>query len=371
MSTARPIDDLSAMQRALVLAAGGEGLVEPNPMVGCVVVRKGRIVGEGYHEQCGGPHAEVNALAAAGNAARGATAFVTLEPCCHAGKTPPCVAALLAAGIRRVVVACRDPFPQVDGGGIRALQAAGVSCEVGLMEAEARRLMAPYLKITTTGRPWVVAKWAMTLDGRIATRTGDSKWISSEASRGRVHELRGRVDAILVGAGTLVADDPLLNARPPGPRTPLRVVLAGNLPLPLDRKLWTSAEEGPVLVAIGPNYPADDATRLADLGVQVVTQSAAELLDELGRRRLTNVLFEGGGKLLGRLFDEQLIDEIWAFVAPKIVGGDSPGPVSGAGQELMSEAFRLSDVNHESIGEDILIRGRLDTQSDRTQNRGQ
>jgi len=354
-----PVDDAAAMRRALQLAARGEGLVEPNPMVGSVVVRNGRIVGEGHHERFGEAHAEVNALRAAGDAARGATLVVTLEPCCHTGKTPPCVDAILAAGVARVVIATRDPFPKVDGDGVRALEAAGVACEVGVLEAEARRLMAPYLKLVRTGRPWVIAKWAMTLDGKIAAATGDSQWVTGEASRARVHALRGRIDAVVVGAGTLAADDPMLNARPAGPRTPLRVVVAGDRGLDRDRRLWTSLEAGPVLVATGPSYPAADADRLRKLGVEVLTAGPAGLLDELGRRRLTNVLVEGGGKLLGRLADERLVDEVWAFVAPKIVGGAGSSPVGGVGAGLMRDALALGGVTHESIGDDLLIRGRL------------
>lgn len=349
--------DESAMRRALELAARGEGLVEPNPMVGCVVVRDGKIVGEGWHERFGGPHAEVNALAAAGEAARGATLFVTLEPCCHTGKTPPCVEAVLAAGVARVVLAMRDPFPQVDGGGVRALEAAGVECTVGVLEKEARRLVAPYLKLVTTGRPWVIAKWAMTLDGKIATHTGDSQWISGEASRARVHELRGRVDAVMVGAGTLVADDPLLNARPAGPRLATRIVVADDRPLPFERRLWTDDTGGHVIVAVRPNYPEREADLLHNYGAETLRCYPRELLKELGRRRMTNVLVEGGGKLLGRLFDEKLVDEAWAFIAPKLVGGTAPGPLAGEGVGLMGEALGLIDVTHESIDGDLLIRG--------------
>ncbi|QDT67278.1 Riboflavin biosynthesis protein RibD [Planctomycetes bacterium MalM25] len=366
MASPQPIDDHAAMRRALGLAARGEGWVEPNPMVGCVVVRDGAIIGEGWHERFGGAHAEVNALRDAGEAAQGATAYVTLEPCCHTGKTPPCVEALLTAGVARVVLATRDPFPKVDGGGVRALEAAGVACKVGLLEDEAKRLLAPYLKLVATGRPWVIAKWAITLDGRIATRTGDSQWITGEASRARVYALRGRCDAVIVGAGTLVADDPLLNARTENaPRTPLRIVVADDRPLPIDRKLWSSPDDGPTLVATGKGYPADDADKLRDRGVEVLAASPAELLDELGRRRLTNVLVEGGGKLLGRLFDQGLIDEAWAFVAPKLVGGDAPGPIAGEGVGLMAEALEMIDPTHETIGGDLLIRGRVKKDSPR------
>jgi diaminohydroxyphosphoribosylaminopyrimidine deaminase/5-amino-6-(5-phosphoribosylamino)uracil reductase len=354
-----PIDDVAAMRRALELAARGEGFVEPNPMVGCVVVRDGAIVGEGFHERFGEAHAEVNALKAAGDRAKGATLVVTLEPCCHTGKTPPCVEAVLAVGVKRVVIAMRDPFPKVDGGGIRALQAAGVECVVGVLEDDGRRLVAPYLKLVETGRPWVIAKWAMTLDGKIATSTGDSQWISNEASRARVHRLRGRVDAVIVGAGTLVADDPLLTPRPVGPRTPLRIVIAGDKPLPLERKLWSTPSEGPVLVAIGEGYPTTDAQQLRDRGVEVFSVSPSQLLDELGRRRLTNILVEGGGKLLGQLFDQRLIDEAWAFIAPKLIGGTGPSPVAGEGVALMRDAMTFTEVIHESIDGDMFIRGRL------------
>src|SRR5438876_5484673 len=226
------------MRRALELAARGRGAVEPNPLVGAVVLdAAGQLVGEGWHRKFGAAHAEVNAFAEAGDQARGGTLVVTLEPCCHHGKTPPCTEAVLRAGIRRVVAAMPDPFPQVAGRGADLLRTAGVHVEFGVGKAEARRLNAPYLKLLATGRPYVHAKWAMTLDGKIATRSGNSKWISGEASRRRVHELRGRMDAIVVGIGTALADDPLLTARPPGPQTPLRVVLDSRGRTPLTSKL--------------------------------------------------------------------------------------------------------------------------------------
>ena len=234
------------MARALELAARGEGFVEPNPMVGCVIARGAEIIGEGWHRKFGGPHAEVEALHVAGTRARGATLYVTLEPCCHQGKTPPCTDAILASGLGRVVVAQRDPFPAVAGGGIERLRQAGLAVEVGLREAEARRLNAPYLKLTESGRPWVIAKWAMTLDGKLASRTGDSRWISNEASRAIVHQLRGRVDAIVVGRGTAGQDDPLLTARPAGPRVATRIVLDTRASLASDSQLVTTAGEAPV-----------------------------------------------------------------------------------------------------------------------------
>src|SRR4051794_5772463 len=203
------------MSHALALALRGQGAVEPNPMVGCVIVRDGEIVGEGFHERFGGPHAEVNALAIAGARAAGATVYVSLEPCCHQGKTPPCTQALIRAGLKRVVVAVEDPFPQVCGGAIAELRAAGIECDAGICAPDANWVLAPYRKLLATGRPWVIAKWAMTLDGKLATRTGDSEWISSEASRAVVHQVRGRMDAVIVGSGTARSDNPLLTARTP------------------------------------------------------------------------------------------------------------------------------------------------------------
>src|SRR5262249_38998319 len=243
------------MRRALELAERGRGQVEPNPLVGAVVVRAGQAVGEGWHQHFGEAHAEVHALGAAGEAARDATLYVTLEPCCHHGKTPPCTDAILRAGIRRVVAAMTDPFPQVAGQGVAMLRAGGVEVAVGLGEAEARRLNAPYLKLLAAGRPYVHAKWAMTLDGKIATRTGDSKWISNEAARQRVHALRGRMDAILVGIDTVLADDPQLTARPPGPRTPTRIILDSRGRLPSDSLLARSARDVPVLLATTEDLP--------------------------------------------------------------------------------------------------------------------
>ena len=215
----QPEIDLWHIRRALELAARGQGAVEPNPMVGCVVAQGAEIIGEGWHRRFGQAHAEVEALQMAGNRAAGATLYVTLEPCCHQGKTPPCTEAVAASGVRRVVIALRDPFPQVQGGGIAAFQAAGLTVEVGLLGAEAARLNAPYLKLVETGRPWIIAKWAMTLDGKIATHTGESRWISNPRSREIVHALRGRVDAVMIGRGTAERDNPLLTARPAGPRT--------------------------------------------------------------------------------------------------------------------------------------------------------
>lgn len=356
--------DRQWMLRALELAERGQGFVEPNPMVGAVILdAQGERIGEGWHERFGGPHAEVNALRDAGNRARNGTLYVTLEPCCHLGKTPPCTDAVLASGVRRVVAAMPDPFPRVAGGGLAILRDAGLEVDVGVGATEARRLNAAYLKRLHTGRPWVISKWAMTLDGKIATRTGDSKWISSEESRQRVHELRGRVDAVIVGRGTVVADDPLLTGRPPGPRTATRVVVSASGELPEQCRLRTTARDVPVIVYTRNEQRsrlagwAEDGAEIVPLSSSDMGLSLDEMLTDLGRRGMTNVLVEGGGGLLGSFFSTGNVDEIWAFVAPVIVGGDGPSPVAGRGVERIAESLRLSELQVERIGGDILIRG--------------
>lgn len=366
------------MSRALQLARQGEGCVEPNPMVGCVIVQsdvqndieKDRVVGEGYHEQFGGPHAEVNALAMAGEQATGATAYVTLEPCSHTGKTPPCADALIKAGIAKVVIACEDPNPQVNGNGIARLREAGIECLVGDGKQRAEALLAPFRKLMLTGRPWVIAKWAMSEDGKMATPPGASPWISGEASQRIVHTIRGRVDGVLVGAGTLLADDPMLNARPAGPRQAMRIVLADDRPLPEERKLFQSASDsslGSVFLAVGENYPNDLAKQHKQAGVEVwryetstKVSPAAQLLAELGRRQLTNLLVEGGSKLLDNWFNEELVDEAHVFIAPKTIGGDLPtGPAGGMNVEQMTEALNLESVSAIQSGEDVYLQGRV------------
>jgi diaminohydroxyphosphoribosylaminopyrimidine deaminase / 5-amino-6-(5-phosphoribosylamino)uracil reductase len=363
-----PSEDVDWMRLALTDAGKGLGSVEPNPMVGAVVVRDGRLVGVGHHEWFGGPHAEVNALRQAGEAARGATLYVTLEPCCHFGKTPPCTDAIVAAGIARVVAAVRDPFPAVNGGGLTILEQAGLAIEVGCEAEAARSLNAPYWKRLTTGLPYVIAKWAMTLDGKTAVATGDSRWISSESSRHLVHEIRGRVDAIVVGIGTVETDDPLLTARPPGPRHPARVVIDSTARLPIRSKLARTAREVPVIVAVTKHAVASRREALARIGCEIVELGGSgsgsvpisSLLEELGRRGMTNVLVEGGGRVLGSFLDEGRVDAVEVFIAPVLEGGDHPRTAArGRGRTLMSEALRLRDTEVNRIGEDVHIRGRL------------
>lgn len=369
--------DTRFMQRALELARRGEGFVEPNPMVGALIARGDQIVGEGWHTRFGAPHAEIEALRAAGEKAAGATLYVSLEPCCHQGKTPPCTEAILAAGIRRVVAAMLDPFARVSGGGFGQLRSAGIEVEVGLNEQEARRLNAPYLKLLRTGRPWVIAKWAMTLDGRIATRAGYSQWISGPASREVVHKLRGRVDAIVVGRRTAQLDDPLLTARPQttsdewGPvirRVATRIVCDSLVRLSSQSQLVKTASQTPTIVACGPEALEKEMGRLADAGVEVLPFTAAtqfertlQLLDELGRRRMTNVLVEGGARLLGTLLDARQIDEVHVFIAPQLFGGErAASPIGGAGIEQVADARGVENLTIARLGDDLYLHGRLD-----------
>ncbi len=346
------------MRRAHDLAERGRGYVEPNPLVGAVVVRDGSLVGEGWHERFGGPHAEVNALVAAGDAARGATLYVTLEPCCHHGKTPPCTDAIIAAGIRRVVAAMLDPFSEVAGKGVARLRDAGIDIEVGAGEALARELNRPYFTLLRVGRPYVHAKWAMSLDGKIATRTGRSKWISGEESRRLTHQLRGRMDAIIVGAGTVRADDPLLTARPTATRLATRIVLSSSGMLPDGCRLLATAKEASVIVATLAGR-GDEARRhgceVLELPAENDRPAAAELLRELGRRRMTNVLVEGGAAVLGSFHDAALIDELHVFVAPKLIGGAAAlSPVGGMGSEMI-DARRWSVWRSERLGDDLYL----------------
>ena len=359
------------MRRALDLAVQGLGRVEPNPMVGAVVVRGERIVGEGYHAQFGGPHAEVVALEQAGAAARGAELFVSLEPCCHHGKTPPCTDAIRRAGIRRVVAAVGDPFPQVSGRGEALLREAGLDVKVGVLEGEARRLNAAYFKRQRTGLPLVIAKWAMTLDGRIATATGDSRWISSEASRRRVHEVRRIVDAVLVGATTAAKDAPSLTVRHVEPLPergqPTRVVLDEALAIDPSREPAASAREVPVLVYTAAGAPAVRARALRDAGCEVVPSpvegtfvSPRFVLEDLGRRGMSRILIEGGAHVFGSFLAAGLVDRAMIFVAPRLLGSAGGlGPVAGPGERTLAEGIALEDLEVERIGPDVLIQGRM------------
>jgi diaminohydroxyphosphoribosylaminopyrimidine deaminase/5-amino-6-(5-phosphoribosylamino)uracil reductase len=361
----------SVMRRALELAALGVGYVEPNPPVGAVVVDGNlNLLGSGYHKKFGGPHAEIHALNSAGDQARGSTLFVTLEPCCHQGKTGPCSQAIIQAGVKKVYVAIQDPAPHVDGGGLQDLNQAGIEVEVGLLEAEANRLAAPFIKKMTTGLPYIHAKWAMTLDGKIASKSGSSQWISNEASRAVVHQLRGRMDAIVVGSTTAEKDDPTLTARPAGPRTSIRIVVDSQAKLSLNSKLIQTIDESPVLLATTAGADEERVKKLQSAGVEVLQLPATKnddgrvplmpLLLELGNRGVTNVLVEGGGELLGGFFDARLIDEAHVFVAAKLIGGKTAQtPLAGLGIADMESAVEIDQPEIEILGTDIYCRGPL------------
>lgn len=355
------------MRRALSLATRGRGRVEPNPMVGCVIVRNGRIVGEGYHHRFGGPHAEVYALRKAGAKARDTDVFVTLEPCCHFGKTPPCVDALIRARVRRVVAAIRDPFDEIAGKGLRTLRKEGIVAEVGLCAAEGEALAAPYLKHRRTGRPWVILKWAQSIDGKIADRTRRSQWISGKAAQKLAHQWRGEMDAIVIGIETALIDDPLLTARTARPkRIPMRIVLDAKLRLRPDSKLVRTADQAPLLIATSRDSPrrhAAKAHRLTAAGAETLALPAragrldlGALLDALGQRNMTNVLVEGGGQVLGAFCDADLADECRILVSPRLIGGDAaPAALAGRGKKLAG----LPNVRVRKVGEDQLYVIRL------------
>jgi len=365
--------DIAYMRRALDLAALGLGRVEPNPMVGAVVVQGDEVVGEGYHARYGGPHAEVVALGNAGPKARGAELFVTLEPCCHHGKTPPCTGAILAAGVRRVVAAVADPFPEVSGRGLAALREAGLEVVVGMGELRARRLNAAFFKRQRTGLPLVIAKWAMTLDGRLAAADGSSRWISSEESRRRVHEVRRISDAVLVGSGTAVADEPSLTVRHVEPLPergqPTRVIMDSGLAIDAAREPARSAAEVPVIVytsddALAGRGNRADALRRAGCDLVAVPRVEAGLspeavVQDLGRRGMSRILVEGGARILGSFFAAGLVDRVMIFIAPRLLGSaDALGPVAGPNGLTLADALDVADLTCERVGPDVLIQGR-------------
>jgi diaminohydroxyphosphoribosylaminopyrimidine deaminase/5-amino-6-(5-phosphoribosylamino)uracil reductase len=361
------MNDNDFMRQALELAKKGEGYVEPNPMVGCVLVQNGQIIGQGYHTQFGKAHAEVEAIQSANTDLTGATCYVTLEPCSHYGKTPPCVQAILQAGIRRVVVAMRDPNPEVNGKGIQILQKAGLTITEHVLEEEARWLNAPYLTLLEQNRPWIHAKWAMTLDGRLAAKTHDSRWISGKESRRIVHQLRSRMDAVVIGAGTAAHDDPMLTVRLDesercGNKTPCRVILDSSGTLPPDSQLVRTARQVPVLIVT----ETDDMLKLQQweqTGCEVLSLPCREtlrpLLENFALRKWTHILVEGGRQVFGTFFDSQSIDEVHTFIAPKLIGGESAIPViGGKGLDNMSLAALLESPVIKLLEQDIYIRGR-------------
>lgn len=352
------------MRAALALARRGLGNVWPNPAVGCVIVKDGRVVGRGWTQPGGRPHAETDALARAGQAARGAAAYVSLEPCCHWGKTPPCTDALIAAGVARVVVAVVDPDPRVGGAGMAALQAAGIAVESGLCAAEATEINAGFFQRVKLGRPLVTVKSATTLDGRIATASGDSRWITGETARQRGHALRASHDAILVGTETVLADDPQLSCRLPGlaDRSPVRVVLDRRSRIPLTARVFTEARRIATWVVVAPEAHPERRTALQALGVTVIDGipgrdggfDLAAVLGSLGARGITRLLIEGGGRLAASLLRADLVDRLVWFHAPLLIGGDGVPAIAGLGLRELAAAPRFERLATELIGADAM-----------------
>ncbi|MBA2114593.1 bifunctional diaminohydroxyphosphoribosylaminopyrimidine deaminase/5-amino-6-(5-phosphoribosylamino)uracil reductase RibD [Bremerella alba] len=362
-------EDQRFMRRALALAEQGRGFVEPNPMVGCVIVKDDQIIGEGFHEKFGGPHAEINAIANAGGASlEGSTVYVSLEPCCHHGKTPPCTDALLKIKPSRVVIAMQDPFPKVQGSGIQLLVQSGIQVSVGACGDEAARLNAPFAKVQQRSKPWVIAKWAMTLDGKLATSSGSSKWISGEAARAEVHRIRGFCDGVMVGSGTVKLDDPLLTTRPPGPRTAARIIFDSQATLSPSSRLIETIADAPVVVAVSSTARSERLERLAHAGCKLIlcegndhAERMENFLCQLGAQGMTNVLVEGGSQLLGLLWDTRQIDEVYTFIAPKIAGGtDAISPIGGRGVLNMEQATNLVRTDLQSYQETICLHGFTD-----------
>ena len=358
--------DTDYMRLALQLAEKGLGWTSPNPMVGAVIVREGRVIGQGYHHRCGEPHAEREALANCTESPAGASMYVTLEPCCHHGRQPPCAEAILEAGIARVVVGSWDPNPLVAGKGLAQLRARGVAVEEGVLQAECDALNQVFFHYIRTGRPYVVMKYAMTLDGKIATRTGASRWVTGEAARRRVHQDRHRYSAIMVGIGTVLADDPLLTCRMEGGRDPLRVICDSHLRIPLDSRVVQTAREVPTIIACVGGGPARKA-ELEQAGCRVWELPDREgridlsvLLERLGAGQVDSVLLEGGGTLNWAALQEGVVQKVQAYIAPKLFGGAAArSPVAGLGIASPGQAVRLCRTAVTQLGEDYLLEGEV------------
>jgi len=357
------VDDEAYLERALGLAERGRGLTSPNPLVGAVVVAESRIRGEGFHEGPGRPHAEIVALEEAGDDARGAMLYTTLEPCDHFGRTPPCTRAIARAGVVRVVCAMRDPNPIVDGRGFAALEAAGIQVRTGLLAQEANRLNEAYVKHVRTGLPFVTWKMAASLDGKVASRDGTSRWITGEAARADVHRLRAAADAILVGAGTALVDDPSLTVRDPAyrGRPPLRVLVDARGRVPETGDLFDAA--APTMVATTGLAPRERTEAWRARGAEVVEYEPEgggvplpQLLSDLGKRDVQSVLLEGGPTLAWSMVEDRVVDKVVVYLAPKLIGGrDAPGVLGGRGFAPIAQAMQLRVASFDRVGEDLRV----------------
>lgn len=349
------------MRIAIDLAKKAEGMTNPNPIVGAVIVKDGKMVGKGYHRGAGLPHAEVNALRQAGKKAEGATLYVSLEPCDHFGRTPPCTDAVIRSGIRKAIIGMKDPNPVNNGRGIKKLKRNGISTKAGVLEEEARAINKPYTKYITTKIPYVTIKAAQTLDGKIATRTGDSRWITSDEARQYVHELRRKVDAVMVGAKTVIKDDPLLTSRASKGKGPLRIIVDSRLRTPLGARLLSSVDRAPVLIAAIKKYPRIKLYEKKGAEVLVVKSRRGmvdlrDLLKRLGEIGIAHIMVEGGGELIAGFLEEGLADKLLFFIAPKIIGGrDAVTSVEGEGLARIKDAVMLKTMKIKRFGEDILI----------------
>jgi diaminohydroxyphosphoribosylaminopyrimidine deaminase/5-amino-6-(5-phosphoribosylamino)uracil reductase len=357
------MNDTSYMKRAIALAENGEGWVNPNPMVGAVIVKNGRIIGEGYHQKCGTPHAERNALAACTESPEGATLYVTLEPCCHYGRTPPCTDAILKSGIAKVVIGSNDPNPKVAGKGAALLKNAGIAVEEGFLKAECDRLNPVYFHFITTGTPYLVMKYAMTLDGKIATATGASKWITQETARLDVQRLRHKYRGIMVGIGTVLKDNPLLTCSLKSGKNPTRIICDSHLRLPFDSQICQTAQEVPTIIATT-IQDSVKKSKLEELGTKVLTVPEQDgmvnlqvLMQRLGKLEIDGILLEGGGQLNYSALKTGLVQEVYAYVAPKIFGGaEAKTPVEGQGVLAPDQGFLFSAPEVTVLDDDLCLR---------------
>ncbi len=354
-----PLTDEQFMDTALVLAEQAKGWTNPNPMVGAVIVKGGVIIGQGYHQKVGSPHAEIEALKSTTASLKGATLYVNLEPCAHHGRTAPCSEAIIGSGISRVVCATTDPNPLVQGQGIQQLQAAGIAVAIGIRSKQAEQLNEAFFTFHNKQRPFIALKFAASLDGKLATHTGDSKWITNEAARTFSRSLRAKYQSILVGINTVIQDDPNLGARQPGKKDPLRIILDSRLQVPLNSQVLRDSN---VLIATTTQAPSLKKKQLEQQGVQIITLSndatpVSELVQRLRERGIISVLVEGGGGVLGSFIDEKVIDKVYAFYAPLLVGGTQAVSIGGHGAIEIKEALRLEDVTIVHFADNWLVNG--------------
>lgn len=359
--------DLKFMKKALELAERGAGYTNPNPLVGAVIVKDGRVIGEGWHQAYGGHHAEINAFGNATEDVRGAEMYVTLEPCSHYGKTPPCANAVVDKGISRVFVSIEDPNPEVSGKGIEIMRSNGIEVVTGLLACESRKLNEIFLKYITTKLPFCILKTAMTLDGKIAARTGDSKWITNEESRKYVHRLRHRAASIMVGVGTVLQDDPMLNTRLDGGKgsDPVRVVVDTRGRTPAGAKLLNSKSEAGTIIATTELAKAEKLEQFREKGAEIIMTPLKEnrvdlgyLMEELGKRKIDSTLLEGGSEINYSALEAGIIDKVNIFIAPKFIGGrDAKTTLGGAGRDSMAEAIGLESIEIRRFGDDIMLEG--------------